>query len=215
MNKYTLIFVVHKSKKKKIKISEEQNGVGTNEFPKEYCEIDENAMDADTKTTDSRRSNARKNLTQTVVGHWSSLEPESCHIEVRLNNGTDEYEDYENVQSGTEEAPYENEIQLEPYLELEEVNYTDDSVSNAASATDDKRTNKNYVPLDDSTREVPGPPGLYNRLKGAKRTKPAAVAPSAASILSTAGPDDLGKGCSAIKPKLPTPDSSSLSGNSN
>ena len=188
MNKYTLIFVVHKSKKKKIKISEEQNAVGTIECRKEYCEIDENAMEADMETTDSRQSNARRNPTQTVVGHWSSREPESCHIEVRLNNGTDEYEDYENVQSGTEEAPYENEIQVEPYLEFVDVSYNDDSLSNVASATAGKRTNKNYVPLDDSTREVPGPPGLYNRLKGAKRTKQAAVAPSAASIISTAGP---------------------------
>ena len=192
-----------------------QNGVGTIEFPKEYCEIDENAMDADMNTMGSRRSNARRNPTQTVVGHWSSLEPESCHIEVRLNNGTDEYEDYENVQCGTEEAPCENEIQVEPYFELEEVSCNDDTLSNVASATDDKRMNKNYVPLDDSTREMPGPPGLYNRLKGAKRTKPAAVAPSAASILSSAGPDDLEQGCGAIKPKLPTPESSSLSGNSN
>ena len=108
-----------------------------------------------------------------------------------------------------ETAIYENESPLEcGQFEPE----PDNSVV-ASTSSHGPSKNKNYVSLDASKKEGPNPPSVYKRLK---RMKAGSKDPSAQS---TKSPIDLDFEedwiIDGIKPKLPTPESSSLSGSSN
>ena len=114
--------------------------------------------------------------------------------------------EYANALYGNcETAIYENEGSMEcGQFEPE----TDRSVVGSTSSHGPSK-NKNYVSLGASNREVPCPPSVYKRLK---KMKPGPKDSSAQSIKS---PLDLEVEEDGIKPKLPTPESSSLSGSSN
>ena len=78
--------------------------------------------------------------------------------------------------------------------------------------------NKNYTVLDPSTRARPAPPSVYKRLKS-KQFKPNTTKQPVTCVKVEKLPFDSvdAEYCSieSLKPKLPTPESSSLSESSN
>ena len=117
--------------------------------------------------------------------------------------------EYANVmQENCEPTIYENGSTMEcSMVETETDNNTIGSTSSHK-----RPKNKNYVSLDASNRDVPCPPSVYKRLK---RMKPGPKDLSAQSIKSPVDPvDEQDFIIDGLKPKLPTPESSSLSGSS-
>ena len=110
---------------------------------------------------------------------------------------------YENY--GQDETLYVNEEDLK--LGSLRFDHVDDNAAGPCHSRE-KKLNKNYVPLDVSTMDRPGPPSVYKRLKSKKASRGSNKPTNGSSFESC----DLD--CSEFKQKLPTPESSSLSGSS-
>ena len=118
---------------------------------------------------------------------------------------------YEN-NSTLDEATYENTNVEALFCEVD-----DGHVGILTAVGRGKKTNKNYIDLDPSTREEISPPSVYKRLRSTK-TKKIIEAP-VAQYPSTLMSHDIGEhGQSQTtiwgKPKLPTPEQSSSSSES-
>ena len=160
----------------------------------EYCDIDESAMRGigDVEMTESRTGN---NSAET-------------RVETERNINTDEDTSvggryYENDRN--DETLYVNEEEFQ--LESLRIEHVDDNAAEPCHSRE-KKPNKNYVPLDASTMESPGPPSVYKRLKNNKASH-GSNKPTNGSLFESCDLD-----CSEFKQKLPTPESSSLSGSS-
>ena len=166
-----------------------------------YCDIDESAMQGirDVEMTESRTGN---NSTEARMETDHIRKSKMTIEEETLPTSVDEryYENY-----GRDETLYANEEDLK--LGSLRIEHEDDNAVGPCHSRE-KKPNKNYVPLDVSTMDRPGPPSVYKILKSNKASHGSNKPTNGSSF----GSCDLD--CSEFKQKLPTPESNSLSGSS-
>ena len=199
----TLCCIESAARKKKTK--RQLNPILTSAISRtDYCDINEDEMRVEFHESrvaiNTVERNARTLKYQTPVEYEAGTTMEETNVEAT---------EYANALYGNcETAIYENESPLEcGQFEPE----PDSSVA-ASTSSHGPSKNKNYVSLDASKKEGPNPPSVYKRLKRMKAGPKDSSAQSIKSPLNLEVEED----CSidGIKPKLPTPESSSLSGSS-
>ena len=170
-------------------------------LPTDYCDIDESAMQGigDVEMAESRSGN---NSTEARVETEHIRKPKMV-IDGDPSAAIVDARYYENYEQ--DETLYVNEEDLK--LGSLRFELVDDNATGPCHSRE-KKPNKNYVPLDVSTMDRPGPPSVYKRLKSNKASRGSNKPTNGASFESC----DLD--CSEFKQKLPTPESSSLSGSS-
>ena len=150
----SIVFLAVRMKKTNVELQHEG-------LPTEYCDIDESAMqgDGDVEMVESRFEN---NSAETGVGTGHIRKPNMA-IEEETTPTSVDVRYYENY--GRDETLYVNEEDLK--LGSLRTEHEDDNAAGPCHSRD-KKPNKNYVPLDVSTMDRPGPPSVYKRLKSNK-----------------------------------------------
>ena len=177
----------------------------------DYCEMNEAEMKTELDVVESRvkMSNVERD-TETII--QKQVKPTACEAERPSSEEDASYEnrEYDNVSQRNQRRGNEGITVYENDFGFKE-SQTDRSPSKQPK-------NKNYTILDPSTRVSSTPPSVYKRLKSKPfkptTTKPPVTCVKAEEFLFDSVDVEY---CSieGLKPKLPTPESSSLGGSSN
>ena len=186
-----------------------------------YCEINEAAMEL-TQAKNSRKGRKGRDVAFEKKSRFEQLAvAEETNIE-QITSGIKPVDSFKTEEQFSE-CVYENN------MTLDEATYENTNVEALYCEVDDghvgilntvgrgKKTNKNYIDLDPSTREEISPPSVYKRLKSTKTKK--IIGAPVAHYPSTVMSHEIeahGQGQTTIrgKPKLPTPEQSSSSSES-
>ena len=167
-----------------------------------YCEINELEMD---QLEDPAPRKLREESTKMeMTGMKTREQPFTVEAEGSMFEVGREGAPYVNKTAGRE--TYENGEPTGNGLEMED---GDGSSGIESIVSNDTRVNKSYVPIDPSKRAVPLP-SVYNRLRNNERT-PGSSNLDLSSKVVPSRVDEQSCSSAGRRPKLPTPESRSLS----
>ena len=184
----------------------------------EYCDINEDEMQVDSEVAETIVEMEVSTAESPDENEHNRIYPGASE-EGRSSSEVDEVSEeaeYRNIPGEDGTPEYENEARIEDGEDDGLGSRTDVSTGSAAPINPLK--NMNYTVLDTSTRDNPGPPSIYKRLKS-KPFNPNSTNQPVTCVEADMSPfDSVDVECcniESLKPKLPTPESSSLSGGSN
>ena len=197
---FTFHSLVNITKEKKTKRQSDPKATSSGEHRSEhYCVIDETNMRAIGRPSTMEHNTVNTNTTPDT--HANQIRHHVCKCKCSDEVSPSQLNREEHA-LGNEAPLYENGTRS-----THEDDDTDGN-SSGSSVSVEKPTNTNYISLDPAPKESSCPPSVYIRLKGGRFTKN----PTGRPVQSFQTIDDFE--CCNCRPKLPTPESSSLSGNS-